>query len=158
MKANVQEVCVKGTEEEIRNAVKKLQEARKELRDHFPDWKFTLDGNLIGNIGEAYAAARFDVEKVGNNARDHDFVAVDGKRVQVKMTQGKTLGLGLKEPAFDYLIALLLGPEGDIEVLYNGPGQPIYTRPEKPHRKSISVSELRERNRSVDENDRVPAR
>lgn len=146
------------TEREIKDAVKALQKARKRLSDRFKDWSFTLDGNLVGNIGEAYAFARYELSKEGNNTKDHDFVASDGKRVQVKMTQGKTLGLGLKEPAFEYLIALKLGAEGEIEVIYNGPGAPIYTRPGKPHRKSVAIEKLRERNQSIEDKNRVPER
>ncbi|MDA3950318.1 MAG: hypothetical protein PF508_14005 [Spirochaeta sp.] len=146
------------TEYEIRNAVKDLQMARSRLSERFTHWKFTLDGNLVGDIGEAYAFAHFDMTKIGTGTKNHDFVASDDKHVQVKMTQRKTLGLGLKEPAFDYLIALFLGSDGEIEVLYNGPGAPIYTRPGKPPRRSIPTEELRERNRDVDDADRVPLR
>lgn len=146
------------TEKQIREAVKSLQEIRTRLNQHFSDWKFTLDGNLVGDIGEAYAFAHYDVKKICTGTKDHDFIASDGKPVQVKMTQRKALGLGLKEPAFEYLVALYLDSNGEIEVLYNGPGAPVYTRPGKPHRKSIPTDELRERNKDVNKADRVPRR
>ncbi len=146
------------TKEEIRQAVKALQTARTRLSERFKDWKFTLDGNLVGDIGEAYAFAHFDLTKIGTGTKDHDFVASDGKLVQVKMTQRNTLGLGLKEPTFDYLIALFLKPDGEVEILYNGPGAPVYTRPGKPPRKSIPIEELKNRDKDVDDADRVPKR
>lgn len=146
------------TKKEIREAVIALQAARTRLSEQFKDWKFTLDGNLVGDIGEAYAFAHFDVTKISTGTRDHDFVASDGKLVQVKMTQRKTLGLGLNEPAFEYLVAMLLDSDGEIEVLYNGPGAPVYTRSGKPNRKSIPIEELKNRDKDVDDADRVPMR
>lgn len=146
------------TKKEIREAVKALQEIRTRLNQQFEHWEFTLDGNLVGDIGEAYVFAHFDVTKIGTGTKDHDFEASDGKLVQVKMTQRTTLGLGLKEPAFEYLVALYLDSDGEIEVLYNGPGATVYTRPGKPHRKSIPIKELRKLNMDVNDANRVPKR
>jgi hypothetical protein len=144
------------TESKLRDAVKKLQLARKQLHADFPKWNFTLDGNLIGDIGEAYAEAHFSLEKITGNSKTHDFKAPDGRRVQVKMTQKKTLGLGLSDPSFDYLITLHLTEDRDVEVIYNGNGSRVYDRPGQSPRKSIAVRKLRALNEQVDKSEIIP--
>ncbi len=144
------------TESKLRDAVKALQTARKRLHADFPEWNFTLDGNLVGDIGEAYAKAHFSLEKIDGNSKAHDFKAPDGRCVQVKMTQKKTLGLGLSDPSFDYFIALYLGEDGDIHVIYNGKGSRVYERPGQSPRKSIPVRKLKELDEQVDRSEIIP--
>ena len=144
------------TESKLRDAVKALQVARQRLHANFPDWNFTLDGNLIGDIGEAYAKAHFDLEKIDGSRKTHDFKTPDDRLVQIKMTQKKTLGLGLTDPSFDYFIALFLSQEGDIHVIYNGKGSRVYERPGMPPRKSIAVQKLKELNDQVDKSEIIP--
>ncbi len=52
------------TESKLRDAVRDLETARKRLHADFPERNFTLDGNLVGDIGEAYAKAHFSLEKI----------------------------------------------------------------------------------------------
>jgi len=113
------------TEIKLRDAVKALQCARRKLHKAFPEWNFTLDGNLVGDIGEAYAKAHFDLKKTERGKKIHDFETPDRRQVQVKITQKKTLGFGRSAPAFAYLIALHLSEDGDITVLYNGKGSRV---------------------------------
>jgi len=144
------------TESKLRNAVRALQLARKQLHADFPEWNFTLDGNLIGDIGEAYTKAHFNLDKIDGNTKTHDFKTPDGRLVQIKMTQKKTLGLGLSDPSFDYLVALFLNEDGEVEVIYNGKGARVYDRPGQSPRKSISVRKLKELNEHVDTSEIVP--
>lgn len=144
------------TETKLREAVKTLQGARKALRQSFPEWDFTLDGNLVGDIGEAYAKAHFDLEKIDRGEKAHDFKTSDNRHVQVKITQKKTMGLGLSDPSFDFFIALHLGEDGDIKVLYNGKGSRVYVRPGQSPRKSISIGTLQEMNKLVDKSEIIP--
>ncbi len=140
---------MKSTKDKLKSAVKELQRARKQLHADFPDWNFTLDGNLVGDIGEAYAKAHFDLEDLDGERKVHDFKTPDKRLVQVKITQKKIMGLGLYDPEFEYLIALFLTEDGDIQVLYNGLGSRVYDRPGQKPRKSISVKRLRELNKQV---------
>lgn len=146
------------TEQTLRDAVVELQRARKNLHRKFSRWDFTLDGNLVGDIGEAYAAAHFDLIPVPGNSKTHDFRTPDGRYVQVKMTQKKRMGLGLSEPEFDYFIALFLSEEGEIEVLYNGLGARVYEQDGKPPRSSVAVTILRKLDKQVEDLERIPRR
>ena len=65
-----------------------LVAARNRLREHYKSagLKFTLDGNLVGDIGEAVAAELFGIELVQANGTGIDGHAADGRSVQVKAT------------------------------------------------------------------------
>ena len=78
-------------------AIAALVQARGALRDHYRrvlreqgsevDLGFTLDGNLIGDIGEALAAELFGVRLVETRSTEGiDGYARDGRTVQVKAT------------------------------------------------------------------------
>lgn len=68
--------------------VAELVAARNKLREHYKSagLKFTLDGNLVGDIGEAVAAEVFGIKLVPANGTGIDGHAEDGRSVQVKAT------------------------------------------------------------------------
>ena len=45
---------------------------------------FTLDGHLIGSIGEVYAAERYGIDLFISSTPRHDGTSPDGRLVQVK--------------------------------------------------------------------------
>ena len=69
-------------------AVAALVAARNELREHYSSigLKFTLDGNLVGDIGEAIAAELFGIKLVAVGGTGFDGHAPDMRTVQVKAT------------------------------------------------------------------------
>jgi len=140
-------------------AVKELQTIRMRLQEAFENqWQFPLDGLLVGDIGEAYAVAHFDLHPLGETRKVHDFKTSDGKKVQVKITQKKRLGLGLSAPTFDYLLAFFLTEDGNIELLYNGKGSRVYSQEGKTARKSIAVTMLRKLNKKVPDDEKISSR
>ena len=115
-------------------AIAQLLEARNSVRKHYEsilraqgsqvELKFTLDGNLVGDIGEAIATELFGVTLVAKKATEGiDGHARDGRTVQVKATGTK------RGPAFrqtetraDHLLFFCLDFEtGTGSVAYNGP-------------------------------------
>lgn len=68
--------------------VAELVTARNRLREYYNSagLKFTLDGNLVGDIGEAVAAELFGIKLIGTNGTGIDGHATDGRLVQVKAT------------------------------------------------------------------------
>ena len=82
---------------------------------------FTLDGHLLGSIGEVYAAERYGLRLLTSSAKRHDAVTEDGRLVQIKVTQSrakkKTVPLS-HEP--DYLLVLVVDESGQFEEVYNG--------------------------------------
>lgn len=122
--------------------VRELYDARNKLRNAFPELPFTLDGKLIGDIGEAIAIEDFGLKQLPGNSKDHDFQAPDGRKVQIKTTQkttdNKPVGLGLDKRTFDHLIVIELDQDGSYRILYDGPG--TYIDAARAHKSSASLS------------------
>lgn len=64
-----------------------------ELEKHFPGRKFTPDGHLVGSLGEVLAAYYYELGLLSASTERHDARARDGRMVQVKATQGKSVAL-----------------------------------------------------------------
>jgi hypothetical protein len=134
--------------EPIAAALKDLYEAQAMLKSAFPEWPFSLDGKLIGDIGEVIAQKAFGLSRLPEGEKNHDMVTQEGLPVQVKATQkdrdSKPVGLGLKKTTFEHLIVIEFDREGLYEVLFNGPGS--YIDEARSHKASASLSrrQLRE--------------
>ena len=68
--------------------IAQLVAAQNKPREHYRSagLKFTLDGNLVGDIGEAVAAELFGIKLVPANGTGIDGHTPDGRSVQVKAT------------------------------------------------------------------------
>jgi hypothetical protein len=108
-----------GSIEEMPGLVRSLYELVRQLESHFPERKFTLDGHLVGSIGEVLAAHQYGLELLPASAKGHDAIAPDKRQVQIKATQAKSVGLR-SEP--EHLIVLKLAADGTATEIYNGPG------------------------------------
>lgn len=139
--------------------IKQLYQARNELRALFPELPFTLDGRLVGDIGEAIALQEFGLSPLPSCSELHDFLASDGRRVQIKTTQGiisgRSVGLGLTKQSFEHLIVIQISEEGTYSVLYDGPGS--YIDDARQHKKgaSLTIGQLRRLNEKVKDEERV---
>ena len=86
----------------------------------FPEKSFKLDGILIGNIVEVLTAQAYGITLYKQSEKTHDG-EVDGKKVQIKGTQGKDAIVIRDEP--EHLLVEYLDKEtGTIQEIYNGPG------------------------------------
>lgn len=129
------------------------------------DRHFTLDGHLLGSIGEVYAAERHGITLYMSSKKAHDGWKVDaaGRRreVQIKVTQtrAKRRVVPISHKP-DYLIVLLVGEDGSFEEVYNGPGAKVWdlvrdrSRPSNGQHQ-ITLNKLRGLNAEVREEDRV---
>jgi hypothetical protein len=117
-----------------------------------PDRRFTPDGHMVGSIGEVYAEFLFDLVLHPSSFPIHDAVTRDGRQVQIKATQGKSVNLEVPSQQRphqlvpDHLIVLHIAPSGIPALVYSGPGhraaaigQAISTRTYM----MLSVSKLR---------------
>lgn len=103
----------------VRDNVQKLIEIVAKLEAEFPGRHFTLDGHLIGSIGEVMAAYYYGVELYKASTEKHDGV-VNEREVQVKITQQDDVIIST-EP--DYLIVMYLTRKGEVYEVYNGTGK-----------------------------------
>ena len=95
------------------------------LKMAFPYRQFTIDGRLVGDIGEIIAQLEYGITLHGVSQPGHDGVTPDGRNVQVKATFKNSLTFSTTP---DYYLGFKLYPDGHFEEVYNGPGQPIYER------------------------------
>lgn len=144
--------------------------ARNILRDHYQNevdslggtakLRFTFDGNLVGDIGEALAAILFDVKLVDTKSmRGIDGHAPNGKTVQVKAT-----GTG-RGPAFrnvdtraDHLLFFDLDFEACTgAIIFNGPEHYAVGRlaTDFTGQRSLSAKQIRDADKEVCDHERL---
>lgn len=140
----------------IPELVQRLYAIVQELEHHFPDRPFTPDGHLVGSIGEVLAAYYYGLTLLPCSAEAHDAKAADGRRVQIKATQGSSVAM---RASCDHLIVIKLLRTGFIEEIYNGPGSSAWEtagRMQRNGQRPISLTRLRALMASVRETERLP--
>ena len=139
----------------IRKQIQKMIQIVSELENDFPGRHFTLDGHLVGSIGEVMAAYYYGIELYRASEAAHDG-EIAGKKVQIKITQQDDVAIN-HEP--DYLIVLYLTKRGDVYEVYNGPGTEPWkcsSRRDSHNNRHMRVNKLMEIDKLVDGNDRIP--
>lgn len=125
--------------------IKRLRACVDELEELYPGRRFTLDGHLVGSLGECYVQDVYGMKLLPVGTKIHD--AVKGDRlIQIKTTQGNSIGIS-HEP--DYLLVLHMGADGSFTEVYYGPGAQIWELVKQKKRPKngqyrIAVSRLRE--------------
>jgi len=129
-----------------------------DLENLFPGRHFTPDGHLVGSIGEVWAAYLYGIELSTASTPGLDGKALDGRYVEIKATQGRTIGLRY-EP--EHPIVLKLNRMGEPDEVFNGPGASAWDQAGKMQRngqRSISVFRLRSLMTDVSQEQRLPRR
>lgn len=122
----------------------------------FPGRSFALDGHLVGSIGEVIAAYMFGLDLQRASTLGYDAIAPDNREVEIKFTQGKSVALR-HNPA--HLIVLKRSRGGPVEVVYNGPGEPVWDVcgcVQSNGQRVISLSRLRVMDKSVPSGGKLP--
>ena len=139
----------------LSDKIKELYKITNELESSYPGRKFTIDGHLVGSIGEVIVAEHYGLELLRNSTETHDAVSTDGKYVQIKATQINRIAIS-SEP--DYLIVIKLFSNGFWEEVYNGPGKPVWDnagKMQKNGQRPVSLSKLKSLMISVDKKDTI---
>lgn len=146
---------------EARNKVRKHYEAILRTQGSQVDLAFTLDGNLVGDIGEAIATELFGVRLVETKSTEgFDGYAEDDRTVQVKATGTK------RGPAFrqtetraQHLLFFCLDFENATgSVAYNGPEHYVtkYLPKAFSGQRMVSRAQIRQANQQVQDRERLP--
>jgi hypothetical protein len=114
---------------ELPPQVRPLIEARNALKARYSgvDLHFTLDGNLVGDLGEAVAAELYGLQLTGRSNEGVDGYARDGRSVQVKAS-GTKRGAAFRpvETRADHLLFFHFHYDECMgEVIYNGPEEQV---------------------------------
>ena len=110
------------SQEIIYSALKKIFEGIDELQKALPSKPFTIDGRLVGDIGEALAQRDYDIELYDGLMKDYDGITSCGKRVQIKATFKNSLTF---KSVPDYYLGIKINVDGSYEEIFNGPGELI---------------------------------
>ena len=139
-----------------------LIEARNALKARYAsvDLHFTLDGNLVGDFGEAVAAELFGVRLTGRSNKGIDGYATDGRSVQVKAS-GTFRGAAFRpvDTHADHLLFFHFDYDRCRgEVIYNGPESCVRERlPDVwTGQRCVSAAALRRLNAEVRNEARLP--
>ncbi|MEH6719429.1 MAG: hypothetical protein V7704_11150 [Aurantimonas endophytica] len=143
-------------------AVEELVRARNRLREHYASsgLRFTLDGNLLGDLGEAIAAEMFGMRIGGRGVTGIDGVAPDGRTIQAKVTASR------RGPAFrmvdtraDHLLFFDLDVEAATgSTVFNGPERVAIERLPGSWvgQRTLTAGQIRAADREVRDEDRLP--
>ncbi|MDD2861704.1 MAG: hypothetical protein PHI71_11645 [Acidiphilium sp.] len=96
-----------------------IYEAVAQLERAYPGRKFTPDGHLVGSIGEVVAAEVLRLKLCGMSEPGHDAVDSEGRKVQIKMTAGRSIAMYAD---CDRLVVLRVLPPQEAEIVYDGAG------------------------------------
>jgi hypothetical protein len=116
-----QEVMVTTTR--IEEALALIFRGIEILQKEFSHRRFTIDGRLVGDIGEIIAAAEFDIRLDDVSRAVHDGRTSTGRGVQIKATFQDHLTFKTTPELY---LGFRLSRDGTHEVVFNGPGQIIF--------------------------------
>jgi len=135
---------------EIQKLIPELHALIARFEAAAPGRHFTVDGHLVGSIGEVLAADRFGLTLSTASTKGVDAFTADGRAVEVKATTGtKQIALRGFVPEAEFLLAIQVNPDGSFSVVYNGPAAPVWERiahkrmPDNGQR-AVSLKRLRE--------------
>lgn len=134
----------------LREKVIQMNHITSELESVFPEKSFKMDGIIVGNIVEIMVAYTYGMNLYKQSEKTHD-AELNGVKVQIKGTQGNGR-IHIAEKPEHLLVEFLNTETGEIEEIYNGPGELMwkYVTPISNQHNTITVSKLLELNRLVD--------
>jgi len=142
------------------NEIRQLLKIVNILQNKYRNRKFTLDGRLVGDLGEIIVQQNYDVQLFNKQEKTYDGIS-GNRKIQIKTTFKNFLSFPYgKENIPDYYIGIKLFENGDFEEIYNGLGINIYKLIEnrkKPKNGyySIKISTLKKENLKVLKKDRI---
>lgn len=143
--------------EKVPAIVRQLCDLVAELDHTFEGRRFTLDGHLVGSIGEVLAADLYGLVLLPTGEAKHDAETADGTLVQIKTTQASSVGLRSRP---DHLLVVQLDARGTICEVYNGPGKLVWDAAGKMQsngQRQIRLAKLRALMETVPQRARLPA-
>lgn len=144
--------------------IQQLIDITASLKKRYKDkLDFSLDGRLVGDIGEALVSEKFDIELYGKNEHRYDgFHRPTNKKVQIKASMKYNFSYPYNID-LEHYIAVHIKPDGKLEVIYNGPGQYVNEFLKEKCRKSyrdiwttITANHLRELDTKLKHSERLP--
>ena len=140
--------------ESLKHNYKTIASMISKMEKNFPDRHFTMDGHLVGSIGECMAAYHYNIELAQSSQKNYDGIK-DGIEIQIKTTQKSNVMISSKP---EHLIVLRLLEDGQVTEVFNGPGDVVWDEAGKKDKHGyyhFSVKKLLELNQRVPEDKRI---
>lgn len=146
----------------IPDAVREMLAIVAKLAKTYPKKKFTLDGRLVGDIGEVLVEDAYELELFEDLQKHHDARSTCGRLVQIKATMKAHLTFPADHVP-DHYLGIQIHPDGSFTEVFNGPGElakQVLANRSKPKTNlhSVSVSALRKLQVRVNAEERIPRR
>jgi uncharacterized protein DUF6998 len=146
----------------ISRSITMLLQIVDDLQQAHPAKKFTLDGRLVGDIGEILAEEYYDVSLYEGMSRYHDGETKDGRKVQIKATMKENLTFPADHIP-DYFLGIKINRDGSFVEVFNGPGTAaakaiVGRKHSKTNLHSISIRVLAGLSARVNAEERIPRR
>ena len=149
----------------LKDSIKNLFAIMNTLQNEYSEYnkKFTLDGRLVGDLGEIVCAEHYGIELFDKVEPIYNGV-IKGttNKVQIKTTFHESLTFPCnKKHIPEYYLGIKLYEDGFFEEIYNGKGQDIFDAllatksPTSNGLFSISIDQLRKLNLAVKLENRV---
>ena len=147
---------------EIPEAIRQLLEVVEQLRTVYPTRRFTLDGRLVGDLGEIIAEEAYDIKLYDDSRKHHDAESPDGRKVQIKATMQTYLTFPCDHIP-DYYLGIKIHPDGAFTEVFNGPGSIAWEaikgrQRTKTNLHTIAIAALAALNERVPPEDRIQRR
>jgi hypothetical protein len=146
----------------VPEAVKQMLAIVERLCIAYPHKRFTLDGRLVGDIGEVLVEDAYDLKLFEDMKKHHDAESSDGRQVQIKATMKKHLTFPADHIP-NYYLGVVVKTDGTFMEVFNGPGAVAWEAVKdrsipKTNLHSVSVTALQKLQLRVAEKDRIPRR
>lgn len=146
----------------IPDAVRQMLSIVEKLCVAYPKKKFTLDGRLVGDIGEVLVEDAYDLELFPDIKKHHDATSSDGRLVQIKATMKKSLTFPADHIP-NYYLGVQIHLDGSFTEIFNGPGAIAWEAVKgraasKTNLYSVQISTLKKLQTQVAVGDKIPLR
>src|SRR5258706_15060312 len=146
----------------IPDAVRQMLAIVEKLCVAYPKKKFTLDGRLVGDIGEVLVEDAYELTLFEDMKKHHDAESSDGRLVQIKATMKKNLTFPADHVP-NYYLGVQIHQDGSFTEVFNGPGAVAWEAVKgraspKTNLHSVSIAALSKFQLRVRPEDRIPLR
>ena len=146
----------------IPEAVEQMLAIVERLCVAYPKKRFTLDGRLVGDIGEVLVEAAYDLTLFEDIKKHHDAECSDGRLVQIKATMKESLTFPADHIP-NYYLGIQILADGTFVEVFNGPGAIAWEAVKKratpkTNLHSVSITVLQNLQSKVQTGDRIPHR
>lgn len=141
---------------EVPGIIREIYSLVHRLEGLFEGRHFTPDGHMVGSLGEVIVSHYYGLDLMPASCPGYDAISPDGKQVQIKATQAKSVAM---RSDVEHLIVIRILKDGSFEGIFNGPGDIVWEQTGKMQsngQRAISLTKLKKLQKQVRESDRVP--